>query len=298
MPQLLLELFSEEIPARMQARACADLKRLALDGLREAGLAVDDASARAFATPRRLALVIDELSSRTADISEELKGPRVGAPAAALDGFLKKTGLTKDALTVQADPKGDFYVAKIETPGRATSDVIAALVPKLVRAFPWPKSQRWGSGGLRWVRPLRSILCLFDGAVVPFEIDGLTSGATTRGHRLMADAPFEVRDFADYEAKLRDAFVRLDPEARKAEIVAQAREAAAREGLVFKDDPELLDEVAGLVEWPVVLVGRFDPAFLDVPPEVLVSTMRANQKYFALYTEDGRLAPASSSSRT
>jgi len=290
MPQLLLELFSEEIPARMQARAAEDLTRLMTEALKEAGVA--PGTAKAFVTPRRLAVVFEELPAKTEDVSEELKGPRVSAPAAALDGFLKKTGLTKEQLIVQADPKGDFYLAKIERPGRATAEVIAEAVPRIVRAFPWPKSQRWGSGSLRWVRPLRSILCLFDGAVVPFEVDGIVSGATTRGHRLMADASFAVTGYTEYREKLRAAYVLLDAEDRKAEIVRQARAAAEREGLVFKDDPDLLDEVAGLVEWPVALVGRFDPAFLDVPAEVLVSTMRKNQKYFALYQADGRLAPA------
>jgi glycyl-tRNA synthetase beta chain len=290
MPQLLLELFSEEIPARMQVRAAEDLTRLMTEAFKEAG--VTPGTAKAFVTPRRLAVVFEELPAKTEDVSEELKGPRVSAPAAALDGFLKKTGLTKEQLIVQADPKGDFYLAKIERPGRATAEVIAEAVPRIVRAFPWPKSQRWGSGSLRWVRPLRSILCLFDGAVVPFEVDGIVSGATTRGHRLMADASFAVTGYTEYREKLRAAYVLLDAEDRKAEIVRQARAAAEREGLVFKDDPDLLDEVAGLVEWPVALVGRFDPAFLDVPAEVLVSTMRKNQKYFALYQADGRLAPA------
>lgn len=288
MAELFLELFQEEIPARMQGAAAEDLKRLVLNGLAEAGLT--PGTARCFVTPRRLALVIDGLATGTAHTVEELKGPRVNAPAAALDGFLKKTGLAKDQLSVVTDPKGDFYVARMEKPGRATTEVIPAVVTSAMRGFPWPKSMRWEASGLNWVRPLRGLICLFDGKIVPFEIAGVRTGNTTRGHRLMANEAFVVSGFADYETKLRAHKVLLDPAERKDEILKQAKRRAAEAGLVFRNDDELLDEVAGLVEWPVVLTGSFDKAFLDVPGEVLVTTMRKNQKYFALYDLDLKLA--------
>ncbi len=280
MPQLLLELFQEEIPARMQKQAAEDLRRLMLKALAEKGLGTHEAIVHV--TPRRLAFVIENLPAASEAVSEELKGPRTSAPPAALDGFLKKTGLTKDQLQVQADPKGDFYIAKIEKAGRPAPAIIAEAVVETVRAFPWPKSMKWEASGLQWVRPLRSILCLFDGAVVPVEIAGLTAANITRGHRQMANEPFEVSDFADYEMKLRERRVILDRAERMQIIDEQAERAAADAGLTFLDDDELLEEVAGLVEYPVVLSGAFDPAFLEVPQEVLIGTMRKNQKYFAL----------------
>ena len=285
MPQLLLELFSEEIPARMQAAAADDLKRLMLRALNDRGLGQPDA--RAYVTPRRLTLVIDDLPAASADVREELKGPRTNAPEAALAGFLKKTGLTKDQLTTQADAKGEVYIAIIERPGRPAPALIAEAAIETIKSFPWPKSMTWEPSGLSWVRPLRSILCLFDGQVVPFQIAGLTASNVTRGHRQMANEPFEVRDFADYEMKLRERRVILDRAERMEMIEQQALNAAANAGLVFRDDDELLEEVAGLVEYPVVLTGAFEPAFLSVPQEVLISTMRKNQKYFALYSADG-----------
>lgn len=288
MPQLLLELFQEEIPARMQKQAADDLKRLMVKALGERGLAATDVTAHV--TPRRLTLVIEDLPAASAAVSEELKGPRTSAPPAALDGFLKKTGLTKDQLQVQTDPKGDFYIAKIEKDGRPAPALIAEAVVETVRAFPWPKSMKWEDSGLQWVRPLRSILCLFDGAVVPVEIAGLTASNITRGHRQMANEPFEVSDFADYEMKLRERRVVLDRAERMRIIDEQAEVAAANAQLVFRDDEELLEEVAGLVEYPVVLTGSFDPAFLEVPQEVLIGTMRKNQKYFALTDANGKLA--------
>lgn len=288
MPQLLLELFQEEIPARMQKQAADDLKRLMVKALGERGLAASDVTAHV--TPRRLTLVIEDLPAASAAVSEELKGPRTSAPPAALDGFLKKTGLTKDQLQVQTDPKGDFYIAKIEKDGRPAPALIAEAVVETVRAFPWPKSMKWEDSGLQWVRPLRSILCLFDGAVVPVEIAGLTASNITRGHRQMANEPFEVTDFADYEMKLRERRVVLDRAERMRIIDEQAEVAAANAQLVFRDDEELLEEVAGLVEYPVVLTGSFDPAFLEVPQEVLIGTMRKNQKYFALTDANGKLA--------
>ena len=288
MPQLLLELFQEEIPARMQKQAAEDLRRLMLKALAEKGLGTHEAIVHV--TPRRLAFVIENLPAASEAVSEELKGPRTSAPPAALDGFLKKTGLTKDQLQVQADPKGDFYIARIEKAGRPAPAIIAEAIVETVRAFPWPKSMKWEASGLQWVRPLRSILCLFDGAVVPVEIAGLTASNITRGHRQMANEPFEVSDFADYEMKLRERRVILDRAERMQIIDEQAERAAADAGLTFLDDDELLDEVAGLVEYPVVLTGAFDPAFLEVPQEVLIGTMRKNQKYFALTDANGKLA--------
>ncbi len=284
MPQLLLELFQEEIPARMQKQAAEDLKRLMVKALAERGLGTHEAIVHV--TPRRLALVIEDLPAASDAVSEELKGPRTSAPPAALDGFLKKTGLSKDQLAVQADPKGDFYIAKIEKDGRPAPALIAEALVETVRAFPWPKSMKWEDSGLQWVRPLRSILCLFGGAVVPVEIAGLTASNITRGHRQMANEPFEVSDFADYEMKLRERRVVLDRAERMQIIDEQAERAAAEAGLTFHDDDELLEEVAGLVEYPVVLTGSFDPAFLEVPQEVLIGTMRKNQKYFALTEND------------
>ncbi|ABS62351.1 glycyl-tRNA synthetase, beta subunit [Parvibaculum lavamentivorans DS-1] len=290
MSELLLELFSEEIPARMQKRAGEDLVRLVTDALKAAG--VEGKNARAFATPRRLALVIDGLPDKTPDVKEERKGPKVGAPQQAIDGFLRAAGLASiDEATVQEDKKGAFYVAVTEKQGRDTAALIAEIVPAVIRAFPWPKSMRWGSGSLRWVRPLHSILCLLGGKVVNFEVDGIKSGNTTRGHRFMAPDAFVVTDFADYEMKLLDAKVVLDPAKRAHFIHAGAKALAEAEGLVLVEDEALLHEVAGLVEWPVPLIGRIDDEFMSVPQEVLTSTMRANQKYFALHDKTGKLAP-------
>jgi glycyl-tRNA synthetase beta chain len=290
MSELLLELFSEEIPARMQKRAGEDLVRLVSDALKEAG--VEGKNARAYATPRRLTLVVEGLPERTPDVKEERKGPKVGAPQQAIDGFLRAAGLASiDEAKVQEDKKGAFYVAVTERQGRATAELIAEIVPGVIRAFPWPKSMRWGSGTLRWVRPLHSILCLLGGKVVPFEVDGIKSGDTTRGHRFMAPAAFAVKDFADYEMKLTEAKVVLDAGKRAHFIHAGAKALAEAEGLTLVEDEALLHEVAGLVEWPVPLIGRIDDEFMSVPQEVLTSTMRANQKYFALHDAGGKLAP-------
>jgi glycyl-tRNA synthetase beta chain len=281
MAELLLELFSEEIPARMQTRASGDLARLLGDMLKEAGLSFDQV--RSFATPRRLTVVVDGLPARSPDVSEEKKGPRVGAPDAAIQGFLKSAGLTSlDQAEIRADKKGDFYVAVIERPGRATAEMVATIVPAIVAAFPWPKSMRWGNGRLRWVRPLHSVLCLLDGNLVPFEIDGIGTGNQTRGHRFLAPEPFSVKSFADYAEKLRNAYVILDAEERKTIILEGARAHAAREGLTLVEDEGLASENAGLTEWPVPLMGSFDESFLDVPPEVLATAMKAHQKCFSL----------------
>ncbi|MDO8423260.1 MAG: glycine--tRNA ligase subunit beta [Parvibaculum sp.] len=290
MSELLLELFSEEIPARMQKRASEDLSKLVTDALKAAG--VESTSARAFATPRRLTLVIDGLPDKTPDIKEERKGPKVGAPQQAIDGFLRGAGLTSiDQATVQDDKKGAFYLAVTEKPGRATADLIAEIVPDVIRNFPWPKSMRWGTGTLRWVRPLHSILCILGGKVVPFELEGISSGSMTCGHRFMAPDGFNVTSFAEYEAKLKEAKVILDSKARADEIRDVALFLAQEAGLHLFEDEALLHEVAGLVEWPVPLMGKIDEEFMSVPQEVLTSTMRANQKYFALTDADGKLAP-------
>jgi glycyl-tRNA synthetase beta chain len=287
MPDLLLELFSEEIPARMQARAAEDLKKLVTDRLVDTGLVYE--AARAFVTPRRLALVIEGVPARQPDLKEEKKGPRVGAPDRAIEGFLKSAGLSSiDEAKIQKDPKrGDFYVALIDRPGRAAIEVIAEILPGVVRAFPWPKSMRWGSGSLAWVRPLHSIVATFgpqteEPDVVPFAVDGIAAGNVTRGHRFMAPAPFPVRRFEDYRDKLEKAKVVLDP-ARRAEIIlADAKNLAFAQGYELVEDAGLLAEVAGLVEWPVVLMGAFEREFLALPPEVVRATIRNNQKCFVL----------------
>ncbi|QIG49247.1 glycine--tRNA ligase subunit beta [Nordella sp. HKS 07] len=284
MAELLLELFSEEIPARMQAKAADDLKSLVTNALVEAGLLYE--GAQAHATPRRLVLSVEGLSAKTRDVREERKGPRVDAPEQAIQGFLKSTGLTLADLTVQDDKKGKFYIATLSKPGRATADVIAEIVPDVIRKFPWPKSMRWGSGDLRWVRPLQSILCCFDGEVVDFAINGIKSGNTTRGHRFMAPEAMTARRFEDYAQKLHDAKVVIDS-ARRAELIrVEAKNLAFAQGLEMIEDEALLKETAGLVEWPVVLMGSFEESFLDVPPEVIVTSIKTHQKCFAL--RDGK----------
>jgi glycyl-tRNA synthetase beta chain len=281
MAELLLELFSEEIPARMQPRAHEDLARLLGQALREAGL--EYKAIRTFATPRRLTAVIDGLPARSPDVREEKKGPRVDAPDTAVKGFLKSAGLASvDQAERREDKKGAFYVALIEKKGRPTREIVAGIVPDIVRNFPWPKSMRWGSGRLRWVRPLHSVLCLLDGKVVRFEIDGIASGKETRGHRFMAPKPFAVKGFADYVKKLRAAKVILDGEERAKLIGDGARALAKKEKLALVEDEALLAENAGLTEWPVVLMGAFDEEFLSVPPEVLATAMKAHQKCFSL----------------
>jgi glycyl-tRNA synthetase beta chain len=292
MPDLLFELFSEEIPARMQAKAADDLRRMVTDKLVAEGLVYE--GAKAFATPRRLTLTVHGIPARQSDLKEERKGPRVGGPDAAIAGFLKATGLASlDEAKIQRDPKkGDFYIALIEKPGRATLDVLADMLPVIVRTFPWPKSMRWGersakSGALQWVRPLHSIIATFgidteDPDVVKFDVAGIEAGQTTHGHRFMAPAPINVRRFEDYEAKLKAAKVVLDPQARKDIILAEAKTLAQAQNFELVEDQVLLDEVAGLVEWPVVLMGSFDPEFLSIPGEVVRATIRNNQKCFVV----------------
>ncbi len=289
MAQLLLELFSEEIPARMQAAAARDLERLVVGGLTDRGFLNE--GARSFATPRRLALVIEGLPSEQADVKEERKGPKVDAPDAAIQGFLRSTGLSKEQLKIQKDPKGDFYLAITERKGRPTPAVLAELIPEVIKSFPWPKSQRWGAGELTWVRPLHAIVCTFDGEVVSFEIGSVKSGNKTRGHRFLGNDQIEVRRFDDYVDKLKRAHVILAAADRKAQILHDAKQLAHAQNLELIEDDALADEVAGLVEWPVPLIGQFDKGFLDVPQEILISTMRANQKYFALKDpKTGKLA--------
>ncbi|ADJ24657.1 glycyl-tRNA synthetase, beta subunit [Hyphomicrobium denitrificans ATCC 51888] len=282
MSELLLELLSEEIPARMQARASDDLKRLIVDGLKARGLDVGEA--RSFATPRRLTLVIEGVPAKSPAISEEKKGPRVGAPDQAVQGFLKSAGLAslEDATVVKDEKKGDFYVAKIEKPGRAAAEIIAETIVEVAAKFPWPKSMRWGSSSFQWVRPLQSVLCLLDGKVVPFELNGIEAGNETRGHRFLGPGPFKVKNFADYEAKLAAHHVMLDPAKRAAAISEQAHALAKDAKLELIEDDALLAENAGLTEWPVVLMGTFDKAFLEVPAEVLTTSMKTHQKCFSL----------------
>jgi glycyl-tRNA synthetase beta chain len=288
MAELLLELFSEEIPARMQTRARADLARLLGDKLKAAGL--DFGEIKTFATPRRLTVVVDGVPERSPDIKDERKGPRVGAPEQALAGFLKSAGLSSvDQAEIREDKKGKFYVALIEKPGRAAADVIAEIVPEIVKSFPWPKSMRWGSGRLRWVRPLHSILCLLDGKTVDFEIEGIKSGNETKGHRFMALKSFAVTSFKDYAAKLKNAYVILNGDERAALILEAARKLADKQGLALVEDEALLAENAGLTEWPVVLMGEFDEDFLSVPPEVLTTSMESHQKCFSV-TKGDKLA--------
>jgi len=291
MPELLLELFSEEIPARMQGRAAEDLRRLVTEGLKTQGLGVGEA--RAFATPRRLALIIEGVPAKSPDISEEKKGPRVNAPEQAIAGFLKSAGLRSiGEAQVVADPKkGDFYVARIDKPGRKAGEIIAEVVPAVAARFPWPKSMRWGYERMTWVRPLHSIVCLLDGRVVPFEIADVESGKETRGHRFHGNEPFEVSGASDYVKALEKHKVILDPKARAELIANEAHALAKKHKLALVEDEALLAENAGLTEWPQVLMGHFDEAFLEVPAECLMLSMKQHQKCFSLRNpKTGRLA--------
>ncbi|VUX45829.1 Glycine--tRNA ligase beta subunit [Candidatus Defluviicoccus seviourii] len=299
MAELLVELLSEEIPARMQARAADDFKRLVTAGLAKARLAFT--AAQAFVTPRRLVLVVAGLPERQPDIEEERKGPRVGAPEKAIEGFLKATGLASIAeAKIQESGKGSFYFAVRQIAGQPALDALAGVLAEAIAQMPWPKSMRWGAGSMRWVRPLQNILAILDGQPLPWTVDCGGSGEramqlsatdATRGHRFLAPDPFKVASFADYQAKLAGAKVILDPASRRQVISERAEAIAAAEGLTLKPDPGLLDEVTGLVEWPVVLMGRIDESFMTLPPEVLTTAMRAHQKYFALNDGEGRLAP-------
>lgn len=300
MPDLLLELFSEEIPARMQRQAAEDLKRLVTNALVERGLTYEGAAA--YATPRRLALQVVGLPGRQPDVREERKGPRVGAPEAAIQGFLKSAGLASiDEATIEKDPKkGEFYVAVIERAGAETIAVLAEILPAIVKAFPWPKSMRWGESSmrpdaLRWVRPLHSIVATFGPEtetpeIVRFSVDDIPASDKTFGHRFMAPTPFHVKRFEDYALALERAKVVIDPERRRDIILHDAKDLAFAQGLELIEDAGLLEEVAGLVEWPVTLMGSFDESFLSIPPEVIRATIRVNQKCFVLKKPDGGLA--------
>src|SRR5664279_3338160 len=286
MPDLLLEFLSEEIPARMQSRAADDLKKIVTDRLVAAGLVYE--GAKAFATPRRLTLSVHGVPARQPDLKEERKGPKVGAPEQAIGGFLRAAGLTSiDQAKVQADKKGDFYVAVIEKSGKPALDVIADMMLEIIRGFPWPKQMRWGEGRLTWVRPLHSIVATFgpeteEPDIVAFSVDGISASNETRGHRFMAPAPFKVRRFDDYIAALERAKVVLDSARRMDMIRADAKNLAFAQGFELVEDEGLLAEVAGLLEWPVTLMGSFDKEFLDIPGEVIRATIRTNQKCFVL----------------
>jgi len=282
MAELLLELFSEEIPSRMQARAADDLKRLVTDGLRAQGLAVGEA--HSFATPRRLTLAVEDVPAQSPAVSEERKGPRVGAPEKAVEGFLKAAGLGSlgEAEIVKDEKKGDYYVARIEKPGRAAAEITAEVVASVLAKFPWPKSMRWGSGTFQWVRPLKSIICLIDGKIVPLEVAGLVASNATRGHRFHGNEVFEVSGFEDYADKLAGHAVMLNAAERADEIREQAEALAKKAKLELIEDEALLAENAGLTEWPVVLMGTFDESFLEVPPECLITSMKTHQKCFSV----------------
>lgn len=293
MADLILELFSEEIPARMQAKAEQDLGAALEKALGEAGLSW--ASLETASGPRRLTVFVDDLSERSADVKEERKGPKVGAPDKAVEGFLRGAGLSDiSQAEVRSDPKkGDFYVAVIETPGRDATDIIAEAVPAIIRGFHWPKSMRWGTGELRWVRPLQRIVCVLDGKIVPFEVDGVASGNETEGHRVHGRGPYKVLDRQDYEESLSGAgHVKLTRDARRDVILSGIEKVCADAGLEWIEDKGLLEEVVGLAEWPVVVLGDMDPAFLSLPPEVIQLSMRTHQKYFAVNDKKtGKLAP-------
>ncbi|MGA9254908.1 MAG: glycine--tRNA ligase subunit beta [Roseobacter sp.] len=284
MPDLLIELFSEEIPARMQTRAAEDLKKLVTDGLVDAGLTY--ASAAAFSTPRRLTLTVEGLLAASPTTHEERKGPRADAPEKAIEGFLRGAGLTRDDLEERETPKGPVLFAKVTKPGRPAAEIISEVLDKTIRSFPWPKAMRWGAGSLRWVRPLHSVLCILtDEAgteVVPLDVDGIPSGDVTRGHRFMGPDAFSVTGFDDYAAKLKRAYVELDAVARAETIWHDATNQAFANGLEVVEDKGLLAEVAGLVEWPVVLMGRIGDDFLGLPPEVLQTSMKEHQKFFSV----------------
>ena len=284
MADLLIELFSEEIPAGLQAPAAENLKKLLTNGMVEAGLTY--ATASAFHTARRLTLVVEDLLDASPTVQEERKGPKVGAPEQAINGFLRGAGVSMDDLEVRDDKKGQVYFAKITKPGRPASEIVAEVLESTIRNFPWPKSMRWGSGSLRWVRPLQSILCILSNeaevSIVPLEVDGFQAGNQTRGHRFMAPDAFTVSGFEDYDTKLKRAKVILRAEERQAAIWQEAQTQAFALGYSVVDDAGLLAEVAGLVEWPVVLMGQIDEEFLDLPPEVLKTSMKEHQKFFSV----------------
>lgn len=288
MAEFLLEIFSEEIPARMQEKAAADLARLVTAKLNEAKL--DHSGVQAYVTARRLTLHIAELMIEQPDVSEERRGPRADAPEQAISGFLRGAGVERDQLVEREDKKGTFLYAVIDQKGRPAKDVISEFMPEIIKNFPWPKSQRWGDGSLRWVRPMHSILCIHGGDVVDFEVEGIKSANVTRGHRFMAPDDITVSSFAGYSEGLEKAFVVLDPTIRKDTILKDAEKLSKEAGLSLVADNALLNEVTGLAEYPVVMIGSYDEEFLDVPPEALTSAMRTHQKYFSLTDAGGKLA--------
>lgn len=287
MAEFLLEIFSEEIPARMQQKAASDLEKLVTDKLKEAKLSFD--GVKSYVTARRLVLVINDLATEQPDVSEERRGPRADAPEKAIEGFLRGAGVAREDLEEREDKKGTFLYAVINQKGRPAREVVSEFMPEIIRNFPWPKSQRWGAGSLRWVRPMHSILCLHGGEVVSFEVDGISSGNKSRGHRFMAPAEFEISNFAEYSEALKSALVVLDRCERIGNIDAEAQALAKNAGLELVEDKALLGEVAGLAEYPVVLMGTFDEEFLDMPAEALTSAMRTHQKYFSVMDSDGKL---------
>ena len=293
MSHLLLEIFCEEIPARMQAKAEADLGSAVQKAFDDAGLGYGEVET--LSGPRRLTVIVDGLAEKSEDVREERKGPKVGAPEKAVEGFMRGAGLTSiDQAEIKSDPKkGDFYVAVIETPGRSATDIIAETVPAIIKGFHWPKSMRWGEGDLRWVRPLQRVTCVLDGEVVPFELEGLASGNEVEGHRIHGRGPFLVSNAADYRAQLEgEGHVMLSRDARREKIHAEAQKVCSDAGLELVEDTGLLEEVSGLAEWPVVILGEMDPAFLDLPDEVIQLSMRVHQKYFAVRDpKTGSLAP-------
>jgi glycyl-tRNA synthetase beta chain len=289
MAELLLELLSEEIPARLQQRAADDLGRLLRSALDEAELPFEQLAT--YATPRRLALVVRGLAAQQPDVEVEKRGPRVGAPSQALDGFIGSLGVADYVLEEQDDKKGQIYVARYLRVGKPALEVLAPILGDILARFPWPKSMRWGEHAIRWVRPLHNVLCLLDRQVVPLAFGPLTAGAVTYGHRFLAPAAIEVRGFEDYRQKLSAAYVQLDGADRESEIAGEANRLARSEHLAVRPDAGLLAELSGLVEWPIVLLGRIDPRFMALPEEVLVTAMRQHQKYLALEDQEGRLAP-------
>lgn len=289
MSEFFLELFSEEIPARMQADAAAHIERFMTEALKKNELKFDETVS--FVASRRLGLCVKGLLVAQADLVEEKKGPAVNAPEQALNGFLRSVGMTKDQLEVRETPKGTFYFASLSRKGRPTAEVLRENVAALLASFPWPKSMRWAEHKEHWVRPLHAIVCLFDGAVVPVEFAGVKSGNVTYGHRFLAPNAIEVKDFADYQKKIREAYVLIDPEERKKIISEQAHALAKQAGYRLLEDEGLLNEVAGLAEYPVPLMGKIDDEFMSVPQEVLITSMRANQKYFCMTDENGKMAP-------
>ncbi len=289
MPELLLEILSEEIPARMQENAAEDLKRIVVKGLNDIGL--DFVSANSYVTPRRLAVVVDGLPNNTPEVSEERRGPRVGAPKKAIDGFVGGLGLTLNDLEKRKTEKGEFYFAVLSKTGQKTVVLLKGLLEEAISKVPWPKSMRWAGNTERWVRPIHSLICIFDGNVIPVKFGSCTAGRKTSTHRFLTNALVEVADFADYKKTLETGYVLIDPNDRRSKILGEIETLATKEELTLLEDQALLDEVVGLVEWPIALMGHMDKAFLEIPQEVLTTTMRKNQKYFALTAPDGTLAP-------